>query len=446
MRLAFFTPLPPTPSGIAAYSAELLPLLRRHHDIDVFVDRRPPEPAPGIYDAHDFVWRHQRQPYDLTVYQLGNATWHDYMWAYLFRYPGLVVLHDAQLHQARALALTKRWLPRTEDYLAEVHANHPEAPAGLGHMIAAGLGGSLFGFWPLVRLVIEASRFTLVHNRRVADELMAHYPTAAIAAIEMGVRDTTPSDPETAGRAIRERLGIPADAIVVAAFGGITPEKRIPQLLRAADALAGAQPELHVLLIGAAMEHFDVSAEIAHQATRIAPRVHRTGFVPDEELGAYLAAADICACMRWPTNRETSASWLRCLCAGRPTIVTDLTHMGDVPTLDPRNWRTINAGETRQHAPVAVSIDILDEEHSLGLALGRLVTDKTLRATLGKQARHWWETRHRLDDMAAAYERFLPEAAARSAGAITLPAHLTDDATGHARQLLAETGATVDFL
>ena len=43
--------------------------------------------------------------------------------------------------------------------------------------------------------------------------------------------------------------------------------------------------------------------------------------------GRLSAAADICACLRWPTNRETSASWLRCLAAGRPTIVTDLAHL-----------------------------------------------------------------------------------------------------------------------
>ena len=74
------------------------------------------------------MWKHRRNEYDLAVFQLGNAGCHDYMWGYLFRYPGLVVLHDAQLHQARALALTRRWKPRREDYLAEFRANHPDAP------------------------------------------------------------------------------------------------------------------------------------------------------------------------------------------------------------------------------------------------------------------------------------------------------------------------------
>ena len=75
------------------------------------------------------------------MYHLGNARCHDYMWGYLFRYPGLVVLHDAQVHQARAQSLLQRWKPRRDDYLAEFAANHPDAPDDLGLLFEAGLGG-----------------------------------------------------------------------------------------------------------------------------------------------------------------------------------------------------------------------------------------------------------------------------------------------------------------
>ncbi len=41
MRLAWFSPLPPTRSGISAYSAELLPALADRHEITVYVDAEP---------------------------------------------------------------------------------------------------------------------------------------------------------------------------------------------------------------------------------------------------------------------------------------------------------------------------------------------------------------------------------------------------------------------
>src|SRR5436190_4717339 len=135
--IAWFSPFPPTRSGIAAYSAELLPQLRERFVIDSY-----PESA-----AHDFVWRMRRQPYDLVVYQLGNAPCHDYMWAYLVRYPGLVVLHDARLHHARARQLLQQ--RRHDDYRRELRYDHPDVEEALAQYAIEGMGGPLYYLWPM---------------------------------------------------------------------------------------------------------------------------------------------------------------------------------------------------------------------------------------------------------------------------------------------------------
>jgi glycosyltransferase involved in cell wall biosynthesis len=440
VNIAWFSPQPPNTSGIAAYSAELTPqLAARGFTIEKF----------GAETARDFVWKRRRRPYDLTVFQMGNDTCHDFMWAYLFRYPGLVVLHDAQLHQARALWLTRRWKPRRDDYLAEFRANHPEAPADVGELIAAGLGGSLYHHWPLVRLVVERARLTVVHSRRLMEDLRDRYPSALLEHIEMGVADPLAAPSTRAGAEdsqrhaatiVRERHHLRPDSVVLAAFGGITPEKRIPQLIRAVSTLADRLPTLHLLLVGHAAAHYDV-VEDARQ-WGVADRVHLAGYVRDDRLSEYLQAADICACLRWPTNRETSASWLRCIGAGRATIVTDLTHQADVPTLDPRGWRILDAaaraGDGRR--PVAVSVDLLDEQHSIELALERLATDAALRAALGQAARGWWAQHHQVDDMAAAYQRIVRTAVAAPVPNRALPPHRLADASDHARALARHLG------
>ncbi len=129
-RLAWFSPMPPVATGVAACSADLVSALRGEHQIDLFVDEPVVRLAPGTRSAHDFVWRHQQQPYDLTVYQVGNSSHHDYLWPYLFRYPGLTVLHDAHLHHARAASLLRRF--RAGDYRTEFAWNHPESRPGHG--------------------------------------------------------------------------------------------------------------------------------------------------------------------------------------------------------------------------------------------------------------------------------------------------------------------------
>src|SRR5688572_7477829 len=142
--------MPPVRSGIAACSAELVAALGARHEIDVFVDEPVAAAAPATCSAHEFLPRHRRSPYDLTVYQLGNASHHDYLWPYLFRFPGLTVLHDPQLHHARAAGLLRTRRP--DDYRREFAANHPDTPPDAAELAVAGFDSHLYYLWPMIRL------------------------------------------------------------------------------------------------------------------------------------------------------------------------------------------------------------------------------------------------------------------------------------------------------
>ena len=77
-RLAWFSPMPPVRSGVAACSADLVPALRAFFDIDVFVDVSTTSIAPGVipgmYSAHEFVWRHQQGAYTCNGGDAGIKT------------------------------------------------------------------------------------------------------------------------------------------------------------------------------------------------------------------------------------------------------------------------------------------------------------------------------------------------------------------------------------
>src|SRR5207237_8071644 len=76
---------------------------------------------------------------------------------------------------------------------------------------------------------------------------------------------------------------------------------------------------------------------------------------------------------------------------------------------------------------VCVGIDILDEDHSLRIAMRRLAVDADLRATLGGAARAWWQREHSVDAMVDDYLWAMARAVERAAPAVELPAHLRDD-------------------
>ena len=120
-RLAFFTPLPPSASGIGQYSAELLPALAG--EIDVYLASESPKPVapPANVTLRDVAeWSAHRDEYDAIIYQVGNNPDHAYALARAEMTPGILVLHDVvlqHLHVWRALhegpdaatATTPRW-------------------------------------------------------------------------------------------------------------------------------------------------------------------------------------------------------------------------------------------------------------------------------------------------------------------------------------------------
>jgi glycosyltransferase involved in cell wall biosynthesis len=458
MRVAWFSPLPPDRSGIAAYCAELLPQLASRHDIEAFVDdgdRRPgtarPDPIAGVQvrGAHDFPWRYATQRFDVCVYQLGNQLCHDYIWPYMVRYPGLVVIHDGQLHHARAASLIGRG--RLDDYCAEFSYCHPHAPRALHELVISGSGdtvGSLYYDHPMVRIPVEAARVAAVHNVLLAEELSEQFAGAEVVPIRQGVRDLTAGE---TGRsdALRARLGIPEAAVVFVAFGRVTPEKRLSAVVKALGLIkvSGLVPEPWLVCVGATADYYDVCRDAA--ASGVADRVMVTGYVPDGELGGYLALADACLCLRWPTGRETSASWLRCLAAGKPTVISDLAHLSDVPVIDPRSMATLAVGSrpSEDREPIALIVELTDEVQMLRLAIRRLAESRDLRERLGRAARQYWSRHATIEHMAQDYEALLERTRTSQPNPHPpWPAHLVVDGTEQARVIASRMGVALDWL
>jgi glycosyltransferase involved in cell wall biosynthesis len=403
MRLAWFSPLPPSRSGIATDNADLLAVLDRDFRIDRFVERT----------AHDFVWMHRREPYDLVVYQLGNSPAHDYVWAYLAPFPGLAVVHDPMLHHARARQLLSAG--RADDYRREFRHDHPEAPPGAAEYVVQGLGGTIHYFYSMLRVVMETARLVAVHNPRVAADLRDAFPGVAIEAIHLG---KPALDTNSALRAqMRATLGVRDGCTLFAAFGKITEAKRIRAILHAFSSLVRDGADARLLLAGDASDYPQLAVEI--EATGARDRIIVTGYVEDDNVGGYLAAADACLCLRWPTALETSGSWLQCLAAGRATVISDLAHLVDIPST------------------VVLRVDLLDEEASLRDAMRRLATDSNLREALARAGRDYWAAHHTTEVMAADYRRIITQAASRPMPApADLPSHFVEDYSGLARGIL----------
>ena len=418
-RLAWFAPVGLDGSEEGRSSIHLLPLLAAGRAIDRFLTAsgngsHPVAGAPcppgvaAVFGAAEFESRHAAAPYDLIVYELGAARCYDDVWPFLRRHPGLVVLHEDNFHAARARMLLAEG--RGDAYRAELAYNHPGVPAAVGSLGVSGLLGGLKRLWPMRRIVLDAARAVLVHNAWLAARIREEAPAVPVYSVEPGVADVRGA--AAGGAAVRKRYGVPEDAVLFASAGALTPARRLAGLLRALAALPEGTRAWRLLLCGDPADAEPLLAEA--EALGVGGRLAVAGRLTEDELPAHLAAADVGVSLGWPPSRAVSASWLRWLAAGKPTIVTDVVHASDVPALDPRDWTIAGRAAARDAAgravdPVAVAIDILDEDHSLGLAVARLAANPELRTELGRAARRLWETRFTLERMTAGYSQSIDD-------------------------------------
>lgn len=419
MRLAFLTPLPPATSGIADYSADVLALLSARHEIDVFhdqetVDRDRIPASSSVLPSATFLDRHRRAPYDLAIYQMGNAPDHAFLYPLLSRVPGLLVLHDLVLHHSRArtflesaeavayardptsAVLRDAARAAIAQYEAEVAYSYPAQAGRLAETHLGTVGPLLPYAYPLCRLPIEASRLTAVHNGFMADAVARESPGADVVRVAMPVAPA--SVDAGAVEDLRRRLGLDPDDFVVGCFGLMTREKRIETVARAVARAAVARaaaalPRLRLLLVGSVPD----PAFLAHRLEMlgVGARTIVAGRVPLEELPGHMAVADLVVHLRYPTARETSAALLRVLAQGRPTVVSDLEHLAEIPD------------------DAVVRADVSDEEGAVTRALLSLAARPEARVRLGRAAAAFAAREHSAERCLADYEDAIARAAAR---------------------------------
>ena len=281
MRVAWFSPLAPIRSGIASYSAMVLPSLARRHEIALFAgdDAWPTHraiartgadgflaadsPWGAIRAAHDFAPIHRARPFIVGL-QLGNAGCHDHMWAYLTRYPGLVVLHDAQLHQSRAHAPPRPRAARRPARRAALRpSRRPSGRRRVDHRRPrqprrADLADDCGSAW--------AARAVAVHFPALAADLREAWPGLEVCEIRHGSPNLQ-SCSEHAPSMLRARSKhVP---VTFAAFGlALTPEKRVPQMLRALATIRAHVPGVRLQLVGDVTPHYDVQADARSHVSR----------------------------------------------------------------------------------------------------------------------------------------------------------------------------------
>ncbi len=386
-RMAMFSPVPPVRSGISDYTERLLPRLSEKWEIELFLDGyRPQEGSVARtypwYHRREFDLKHQHNPYDLIVYQIGNNDCHDYLFPTLFRYPGLVILHDANLHRARARSSFIR--DRLEDYMLEIEYCHGPIGRVAGRLVASGMyNDQIYDRFPMLNLAVEGASGVIVHNQYCWDRVSECRLQGEVFIVPAPCMSEVLPDQKSA----RETLGIDPDDILIAAFGFIAPGKGLESGVAAFERIRSSCDRARLLLVGEALddEYLDKLIEPLSPETRKSLTI--TGFVPQDRFQQFLAASDVCLNMRYPTQGEASSALLRIMAAEKPVLIPWYRQYMEIPR------------------DCCVHVDLFpDESLFIEQTLRMLIDNPSIRREIGAKASAYVKCRHSDENWAHAIE------------------------------------------
>ena len=426
--LAYLSPLPPERSGISDFSAELLPQLSRHYDIEVVAEQNFISDAwvKANCTIRSVTWfRAHAKRYDRVLYHFGNSPFHQHMFGLLEEVPGIVVLHDFFLaHVISNMEATKYQPGAWSKALYQSHGY-----TALQQWFHSSELENAIMRYPCNMGVLEKALGVIVHSeysRRLAIQWYGEGVTDHWAVVPLLRVPSVDLDRAEA----RRKLNLGKDDFVVCSFGMLGPTKLNHRLLEAWRASTLAQCNNCVLIFVGENDNGEYGTELLTMVSEsgLSERISITGWADAATFRHYLAAADMAVQLRTLSRGETSAAVLDCMNYALPTIVNTNGSMVDLP--DEGVWK-------------------LPDEFSNGeliTALEALKQDSARRQQLGENAREIIRTRHAPRHCAAQYAEAIESIyqtelspVAAESDKVTKPIPASSDAWAVVQQLQIET-------
>ena len=387
-RLAYCSPLPNAASGIADYSAELIPALAQFYDITLIVDQASVEDAAlsAQFVIRSAAWMHEHAyRFDRILYHMGNSPAHAYMFPLFERFRGSLVLHDFFLSDSLAYLDMNGLMPHI--WTRALYRSHGYSP--LFRQKRVEQHASLIQEFPCSLKLARQADGVIVHSQYSKD-LAAHYLGEERASEwkkiphlrQMPIGMSSENTRNQMRRAARQQLGIAQEDFLVCAFGVLGPTKRNKELIQAwlASNLS-KQTHCQLVFVGG-QEESQYGRELS---ALLKSNCRVTGYVDQERFRNYLQAADLAVQLRTGSRGETSGTVIDCMAHSLPLIINKNASMAEIA--DDLAWR----------------LEDNFSQQDLQLAIEHLYQTPELRRNFAERARAHVIAEHAPQKIAAEY-------------------------------------------
>jgi glycosyltransferase involved in cell wall biosynthesis len=293
--IAWFSPIKPIQSGISSYSHEIINSLSNYYKIFIFIDDGY-EPDIDVKNNKNTIYLNYRCFWILSklflfkenIFQVGNSRYHTYMSHYIYKYSGLVFLHDS-------LSIDRI----SPDFIS------------------------------------NQKNTCIVHSIHAQEQVKDKYPCSNLRVLKQPIKIPASISPQQKNL-LKVKMGFNVNTFIVSFFGIISEEKLVYEVCRDFYNKLFSDIELNnifILIIGYSITDQRLIQLInlmsSHQNTK--NRILIDINVSDEKLYNYLYITDICMNLRKSSRGETSSALLRAMSCGIPSIITDIDSFCEFP-------------------------------------------------------------------------------------------------------------------
>jgi glycosyltransferase involved in cell wall biosynthesis len=316
VRLEVWSPLPPAPTGVADHVAEML--VHRPGGLEVAVVTEDPARA----DASALAGARLLSPSEsddhaLRLYELGNSRFHGFVYRAALRRPGVLRLHEWNLHD---LVLWETHHQGCDsEYERLMRVSYGDSGARLARQVLLGRGTPVVqSVYPLCEHLVACSlgvAATTAFTRQRAQAVRPGLPAAHVPLHAVAPSGELPSREQA-----RAALGLPLQEFVVTAPGVVNPLKGLDVAIRCAGRLRRRGVPVRLVVAGANAPGLPLASWARDAGLEDAFTL--TGRLTLDAFALHLAAADAVLALRFPSFGEMSAVLLRAMARGRPALVT----------------------------------------------------------------------------------------------------------------------------
>jgi len=317
LKLAFVSPVPPSQTGIADYSSDLLSELSGNYDVYVITDQTEIEVKfRARYDIRSSKWLKENvNNIDRVIYQMGNSPFHDHMIELSSQVPGVIVLHDFFLS---GLSSWRENFAEQENYWSQqLYKSH-------GYNALASKfedRSQAILNYPVSFKILNSALGVIVHSEFSRELKETWYPNLDVD-MEVIPHVRIPSQKVEKDK-VRINLGFDQNDFLVCSFGHLAPTKMNMRTLTSwLSSFLGKDPHSKLIFVGE-NEGGSYGEELIDfiKVNNLRDRVFITGYVTEDVYQKYLAVCDLAVQLRCNSRGESSGSVLDCMNYGLPLIV-----------------------------------------------------------------------------------------------------------------------------